>query len=514
MKTIGNLKEFLFNEEKPNAIIPTKSLHLKFKIQTKTQIRSISEKTLKTPPILDFLNITPIKKINEKVKIFQIKPKEKPFFIEGKIIKDEKTLNNNKNMIQYKNDFKFSKIISIYSDCISDLDTDFSYFHSKIQKNLKKKTKELSEKFVIKSEETAKLAKNKLKNSKILKNKSFLKLKLEISKGISQNTQEIVNFPKQYFVKKSLLKNEDSFDNYHKLSIVFIIHLTIINDFISFQQKMQEFLYKINKICFVILIFPNNSSLENMDFLYSDAIFIENIVKKPLEYLLIDYDEIISEFSFKKTVKNLIITSEINTNLEENRCFHGIFPKNYKNYDIDLIYFQKDFFLNCDILLQFLQNFDNKSHVFLTNDSIIELEIKKIIEEIEINELKQIFIDQFHKITENMKSKQKNSLIKEPEIIEIFNDFKKNIVKKIKKLKKNHLSFDILKLITIDIIKRNVPYLGGIITNPLSNIYNNQALFKKMNKNPIDHDQDPKKSSFLNLNKSKIHVFFIKNSIN
>ena len=555
MKNTPIPKEFNFQEILQNdmvlPILQAKSPLIKFKINQKAPIiRSNSDKTLKNTTFFDSNSVLQIKSVKDMIfplKIFPTKMKEKPnwnfeSFSRKLTIKEDNKIDMKippiiNNKIIKKSDFKLSKVIHLYSECISDLDTKFSYFRSKIQKDLSKKFNNISNLEQLSNLEEIRPIKNKQKTSKTTKNKFFQRLKQEISKCSCVNDQNnLISLQKKSessTFQKIFLRNYDG-ENTPKYSNIIIIHMKSYK-MLNYSNFI-DFLDDINEIFFIVLIFSKDSGFfcEKPVLSHIDAIFIEDFNKKSDNYCIVDYESIITEIPLKlKSLKRMIIISKTDFDLfdfssknqqillgkQEKNQFDGYFPKKFKSIKvfIDLIYIPNEFWEKSDdniILLQLIKSILNEEKKnSIIDDKICLLDFEKISLLIDKNDSEVQYLDKVDALRKNLShNKYHNSNVKDSEILQEYCSFKRNILKNKKKIKyqKEILHFDLLKMISSDLIKRNIQYLGKILSNPLSGSIENELIFKKINQiRPKFKDPSNKKESN-HCKFNKISGYFIK----
>jgi hypothetical protein len=396
---------------------------------------------------------------------FPIKHQISDTKLEMKNIPKISKIQNGEKKSYAKLEFKLTKMSSLYSDCIEDLDIKFNYFNTKLQKIIKKKAKEISE--LIQNEETKsnnKIKQKSIKNSKI---KAVLKLKQEISKQTMENCgqnslifEDSVNKIERKGFNKIFIRN---FSNHSNLKQMIILHLNF-EDFFKESSNLNPFLEKISGLFMVVLIVnTQNEILIDQD----NLSFVNAIFTNDMDYgdsKMLDLDTIFSEMvEVENSLEYLIILNKIKftpfdfevgqPNIFDYDYFDGIFPKISKKHKfrIDTIYFQSSLFEFSNILFEkiifLLENLTFIKENKIRNDFIL-LDQEKIYKSIKKMELKENYINQWHEITKALKKKLDLSNIKDMELMNEFFFLKKNVKKLTKKFNQKQLttaSLDLLK---------------------------------------------------------------------
>lgn len=524
-KVYAQPKEIIFREESEPPInfrIIQKSPTLKFKINKKTNPGYNSERNSKETNIFDPISILRIKSLKDSLS------SPKNLDTQGKIKSPlplfsiyTKPDNNNSPKVSKifqsakkslsKVDCKLTKLDNIYSDCMDDLDVKFTYFNTKLQKILKKKcttginkeVSDLTQNEEIKPKNTNK-NKEKPKNSK---NKTVLKIKQEIaSQTMEEKAKSCQNY--EFLKNKADIKGLRKIFNRYVSSEEKLTEMTkmlIINlDYTDFHfffidlDILNSFMEKIHEDFFVVLIVNTENEISDFE---PNLYYIHSLFANDPNAQLLDLKKMLGELdnvdSFLEyilifnTIKTNPVSLYMNEVIDKFYIFDGVFPKNCKNekFQIDVIYFQSSVLYFTEILLEKINFLLEKSPSTIEfnsmeNNDFVLLDNRKIYQNIQKINLNEKCFSQWHDIiTKNIKKKPNLSYLNEGNILDEFLSFKKNVKKQKIKFNKKQLtaaSLDILKMVSNDLIKRNVNYFAKIWADPLSRMPNNEQAYKKM----------------------------------
>ena len=552
-KVYAQPKEITFREESEPPInfrIIQKSPTLKFKINKKPNPGYNSERNSKETNILDPISILRIKSLKDALsppKTLEIKGKIKSSLPFSSYIKPDinnspkvsKMFQNAKKSFS-KVDCKLTKVDSIYADCMEDLDAKFTYFNTKLQKILKKKCTTGINKEIFDSTQNEEIKpKNTNKNkekSKNFKNKTVMKIKQEIA---SQTMEDKAKYCQNYeFIRnkadgKGLRKvfsrsisSQEKLTELNKM-VIFNLDYTDFHLFFIDLDILNLFMEKIRDDFFIVLIVNTENEISEFEpnLYYIHSLFTNdpNSQLLDLKTMLWELDNIesfleyILIFNTIKTNPVSMYMSEITDNFY---MFDGVFPKNCKKekYQIDIIYFQSSVLYFTEILLEKINFLLEKSPSTiefnsLENNDFVLLDNRKIYQNIQKLNLNDKCFSQWHEIiTKTIKKKPNLSYLNEGNILDEFLSFKKNVKKQKIKFNKKQLtaaSLDILKMVSNDLIKRNINYFAKIWADPLSRMPNNEQAYKKMSNLHIAfyekrHKIERKSGKF-----TKVRTFFL-----
>lgn len=499
MQTNFNYKELKFPLSNSMLIPTTKTPEMKFMIKDKF-IRSKSDKINKKPVFFESYNLiltnTPLK--NEK-KLPIIAPLNTKTYLpfnrtlEIKLKKDEMAplkspsdiqipqLNNKNNI----NALEWAKINNIYSDCIEDLDVNCNYMKKKIEKkiirNLQNPKKEIAETKNEDSNHKNRIIKKTTKNPK---NKTIQKIKKEIIYKENDKTEIVLN--KNNF-ELLFLRNSIEEKKKENFSKIFIFHCGVYSNNVEFNN----FLLKIHEKIFKILIYSQKIEgidLKNQTF---DAVFKENCYDPLINF---DYESLLSKLPLKTNlIEKVYLISLLKSDYKEftlenrgekiltTKKFLGNFPfiLKKKEISIDLLYYFNEEMNNLKIFSDFILK-DIKN-----NDKLVELDVKKIVNNVELASLTENFRESHINFIKNLKNISKCDENKDIDIWKEFLSFKKNVGKLVNK-KKRKVVFktnnEIYKTISNDLVKRNCNFFGKVICDPLKKFKNQEAIFENFNK--------------------------------
>lgn len=521
-KVYAQPKEITFREESEPPInfrIIQKSPTLKFKINKKPNPGYNSERNSKETNIFDPISILRIKSLKDALsppKTFNINGNIKSSLPFSSYTKPD---NNNSpkasKMFQSakksfsKVDCKLTKVESIYTDCMDDLDTKFTYFNTKLQKILKKKCTTGINKEILDSTQNEEIKpKNTNKNkekSKNFKNKTVMKIKQEIA---SQTMEDKAKFCQTYeFIRnktdaKGLRKIFSRYASQEKLTemnkmVIFNMDYTDFHFFFIDLDILNSFMEKIRDDFFIVLIVNTENEISDFE---PNLYYIHSLFTNDPNTQLLDLKKMLGELDdIEGFMEYILIFNTIKTNpvsfymneIDNFYIFDGIFPQNCKKekYQIDIIYFQSSVLYFTEILLEKINFLLEKSQSTiefnsLENNDFVLLDNRKIYQNIQKINLNEKYFSQWHEIiTKTIKKKPNLSYLNEGNILDEFLSFKKNVKKQKLKFNKKQLtaaSLDILKMVSNDLIKRNINYFAKIWADPLSRMPDNEQAFKKM----------------------------------